>query len=193
MSHEEKPLPRPPSTPFGRRRAEAEGGPLLADRIAEAMAEGRLEEFVGRELPDSPYARELATMMMGMTGILPPGGAGRGSAGAPAPDSAGAGDPAAPPPRAAEVPAEVLAAAQSGDVGALMDALRREHGRRAPGTEAGPPQAPPPAPPAVAAAIERETLDGLVRIAEENGVTPEWVLFRAIRRYVEEHRRSGAL
>ena len=76
MSEKEKPLPRPPKTPFGRKRrfeGNEEDVSLMADRMGAAMAEGKLEEFLQREMPDNEYARTLAAMMMGMTGMMPPG------------------------------------------------------------------------------------------------------------------------
>src|SRR5512140_91734 len=77
MSNEEKPLPKPPNTAFGRKKQfeqTDEQGALLADRMAAAMAEGKLDEFLKQEMPDNEFARNLATMMMGMTGMMPPGG-----------------------------------------------------------------------------------------------------------------------
>jgi len=72
LSKKNKPLPRPPKTPFGRRRAEPDGGQdLLADKMAEAAALGKLDEFISHELPNSEHARKLAEMMMGMTGMMP--------------------------------------------------------------------------------------------------------------------------
>src|SRR5512134_3924390 len=71
MADQERPLPKPPKTPFGRRKAGSEEKELdlLADRMAEAAAQGKLGEFLGAELPDSEHARALASMMMGMTGM----------------------------------------------------------------------------------------------------------------------------
>ncbi|MCC6347898.1 MAG: hypothetical protein IT388_11980, partial [Nitrospirales bacterium] len=83
MSREEKPLPKPPSTPFGRKKqfGETESDMnLLSDRLAMAMAEGKLDEYMQKEMPDNEYARSLTMMMMGMTGnmtgmagMMPPG------------------------------------------------------------------------------------------------------------------------
>ena len=73
MSKQEKLLPKPPNTPFGRKRHFEEDeskDPLIADEMVQAMAEGKLEEFLKKELPDNEYARKLAEMMMGMTGML---------------------------------------------------------------------------------------------------------------------------
>jgi hypothetical protein len=75
MSKKEKPLPTPPGTPFGgKKRYKVDEGkePLMANEMAQAMAEGRLEEYLQNELPDSEYARKLTEMMMGMTGMMPP-------------------------------------------------------------------------------------------------------------------------
>ncbi len=192
MAHDEKPLPRPPRTPFGgpRGAGDAPEEPLMADRLAAAQAQGRLEEFLARELPDSPRARDLAAMMLGMTGMAP--GAAPAAPPPPGPTSPAPGEAAA-----GEVPPEVVAAVGSGDVAGLMDALRREHARRR--GEAGeaaetvpPPPAPGPEGPPLPA-FDRETVEAMLRIAAENGVTPDWVVHRAIKLYVEEHRKTGRL
>jgi len=75
MSEKERPLPKPPTTPFGRKRPfeeKEDNAPLMADRLAAAMAEGTLDEFMKQELPDNEHARTLAMMMMGMSGMMPP-------------------------------------------------------------------------------------------------------------------------
>jgi hypothetical protein len=76
-SDKEKPLPKPPTSAFGRKERpdQEDQTTLLADRMAAAMAEGKLDEFLKQEMPDNEYARNLATMMMGMTGMMPAGGA----------------------------------------------------------------------------------------------------------------------
>jgi hypothetical protein len=193
MAHDEQPLPRPPATPFGRSRSggDPESGPLTADRMAAAQAQGRLEEFLARELPDNPRARDLATMMLGMTGMAPPTPPPAPPGGAPPADT---GAPAAP------VPPEVLAAIGRGDPAEVMQALRREHARRSPDAAVPPDPRPDASPQAPAAAggdggpaIDRETLDAMLRIAADNGVTPDWITFRALKLYVEEYRKTGRL
>ncbi|MBE0428264.1 MAG: hypothetical protein IBX61_00110 [Thermoleophilia bacterium] len=62
----DKPLPRP-----RRKSREPEGG-LLADKMARAMAEGRFDEFVDKELKGNEGARRLAELMMHTTGMAPP-------------------------------------------------------------------------------------------------------------------------
>ena len=62
---EEKPLPKLRKTP--------QTNPLLADELAKAVSEGRLEEFMDQEIPDNEHSRKLVSMMMGMTGMMPPG------------------------------------------------------------------------------------------------------------------------
>ncbi len=74
MSDKERPLPKPANKAFGRKNSseqQEEQGSLLADRMAAAAAEGKLEEFLKQEMPDNEYARNLANMMMGMTGMMP--------------------------------------------------------------------------------------------------------------------------
>jgi len=56
-----------------RKRFEEQGedGGLIADKLAAAMAEGKIDEFMKQELPDNEYARKLAQMMMGISGMMP--------------------------------------------------------------------------------------------------------------------------
>ena len=117
MTESDRPLPTPPRSRFGRDSQE-EAGPasgMISDRMALAAAEGRLEEFLQHEIPEGDHARNLAMMMMGMSGMMPtemPAGpapaAPPQSPAPPAPDAPTAGPP--------EVPPEVLAAIQQGDV-----------------------------------------------------------------------------
>ena len=144
MKKKDNPLPKPPNSAFGRKnRFEQpdEQPTLMADRMAGAMAEGKLDEFIKQEMPDNEYARSLASMMMGMTGMLPTGET-----------------PTAPPPveqqpqtsgsvpagqvlPTAEVPTEVLEdvrkAIEGGDVKGLMKLLQQEHSKRTPGSDPG--------------------------------------------------------
>jgi hypothetical protein len=73
MSKKERELPKPGKTPFGRKRPQNEGQDdlLMADHMAMAAAEGKLNEYLEQEIPEGEYAKKLAMMMMGMTGILP--------------------------------------------------------------------------------------------------------------------------
>lgn len=190
MSRKEKSLPIPPNRPFGRKRngeREEEQALLLSDRMAAAAAEGKLEEFLEKEMPDNEYARNLAKMMMGMTGMMPaagvemkqPSASGRGSA-----------EPAA---SFHEIPEDVQRAIQGGDVKGLMDMLRREHQKRTPGAEEGPVEEAPAAHSADQPTIDKEIIDALIKIASDNGVTLDWLILRAIRVYVEEYRKTGKL
>lgn len=199
MTESDKPLPRPPATPFGRKKSfggEAGEGPLMADEMAAAAAAGRLDEYLEREMPDNEYAKSLAIMMMGMTGMLPPEGL-----------------PAAPPERepaeeanrpenipraggqaAERPPEEVLRAVESGDVKGLMALLQKEHRKRS-GVEDVPEEGPveETAPSGGLSEAEQETLDDLLKIASENRLSLDWITLRALKLYVEEYRRSGRL
>ena len=170
MDKNEKPLPRPPKTAFGRKRVgEEEGGQeLLADRMAEAAAFGKLDEFLKHQIPDSEHARSLANMMMGMTGMIPQG------TGTPPAGREG------PAPDAVEDPAEhaspgVRAAVQAGDVQGLMELLRQEHLKRTGGKAdaADEPPVPSAAPADELPAQEQAVLDGLIALAREHGVSPD--------------------
>ena len=198
MSEKEKPLPKPPKTPFGRRRTgeEEPRQPLMADRMAMAMAEGKLDEFMKENLPDNEQARQLAMMMMSMTGMgsmMPP-------MGFPAPGIESAAEARADdqPGQGQEtpVPEDVMKAVYAGDMHQLMELLRREHQKRT-GSEIPPP---PPSSPAgearfntAPAGIEKEVLDQLLEIASANSVTLDWLILRSMKVYIEEYRKTGRL
>lgn len=196
MSNKEKPLPKPPSTPFGRKRhAEQEQQPLMADQIAQAAAEGKLDEFMHSEVPDSEYARSLVSMMLGMTGMLPPEGLKP-----PPPEEKSSGikseaeAPEGPPPMPSE---DVLKAVQAGDVEGLMGLLRQEHEKRSPDAIPADRRDTPAQESAVAGAekvlIEKVVIDEIIRISEENNLSPDWVMLRALKLYVQEYQKTGRL
>ena len=200
MTKKDKPLPTPPNSAFGRKnRFEQpdEQSALLADRMAAAMAEGTLDEFIKREMPDNEYARSLASMMMGMTGMLPMGGA-----------------PTAPPPveqkpqssesvpaeqvlPTSEVPNEVLEdvrkAIEGGDVKSLMKLLQQEHSKRTPGSDPCTTEELIATPPPDQPAIDKDQVDALLQIAKDNSVSVDWLILRAIKVYVQEYQKTGKL
>jgi hypothetical protein len=196
MPKKERPLPKPPKSPFGKGRFEEsrEDAPLMADRMAAAMAEGRLEEFMKKEMPDNEYARSLAAMMMGMTGMMPATfsppvgeeaeGHGRETE---AVNLTGEQSPATQPPE------DVIRAVHAGDVKGVMELLAREHKKRMPEAESG---APDEASGEAAAGLgdgEKETLNQLMKIASENSVSIDWIVSRALRVYVSEYQKTGRL
>ncbi len=195
MKRKEKPLPKPPSSAFGRRKPhehEEEPGSLLADRMAAAQAAGKLDEFLKEEMPDNEYARNLAAMMMGMTGMMP---------GQPVPAS-GSKESVSPTEGATEVPEDIRKAIEGANVQGLMEMLRREHRKRNPeaaateieGVKPGSDTArPAPATTADMPAIDKELIDALIRIAQDNSVSLDWIILRAIKVYVEEYKKSGKL
>jgi hypothetical protein len=146
-------------------------------------------------MPDNEYARNLTTMMMGMTGMMPAGDAAVSShtpENREQPQSlenATSGQT----PSAEEMPEDVKKAIQGGDVRGLMDLLRREHQKRMPGAETSPEEevaAPHPANPP---AIDKDVIDALIRIASDNSVTLDWIILRAIKLYVQEYQKTGRL
>ncbi|MGC2063616.1 MAG: hypothetical protein WA610_11615, partial [Thermodesulfovibrionales bacterium] len=137
MSRKEKPLPSPPS-PGSRFREEGRASaPLMADQMAMAAAAGKIEQFMEEALPDSEHARKLATMMMGMTGMMPPAQTQASpAAGQDRPQSqsqnqpiSGAADERTPEPPVAP-PDEIYQAVRNADVNGLMDLLKHEHSKR---------------------------------------------------------------
>ncbi len=193
MAENERPLPKPPRTPFGKGRSDPESGGqgLLADKMAEAAALGNLDEYLEQELPDSEEARALARMMMSMTGMMPTGSPPAPREGPAAAGSAESGSASLPP-------EDLLRAVQGGDVKGIMGILRREHERRSPGTEPGPAPAEAEAPAKHPSgeprpAIDKALIDALIRIASDNSVTLDWIILRAIKVYVEEYGKTGKL
>ncbi len=201
MADQEKPLPKPPKTPFGRKRAEegAEGmrQPLMADEMAMAAAQGKLDEYMKEHLPDNEHARQLAMMMLsmsGMGGMMPPGGFPEPASG-PADDQPkeAVQEQAGEAPQEAEVPEEVMKAVHAGDMESLMGLLRQEHEKRTGRTIPVPAAAPEPGFNTAPAGIEKEVLDQLLEIAAANNVTIDWLILRAMKSFIEEYRRTGKL
>ena len=199
MSKKEKPLPKPPGTPFGRKRNFGEGEkqePLMADKMAMAMAEGKLENFVQQELPDNEHSRKLAEMMMGMTGMLPPEGI-SGKSGPkkekPPKKSGKAKSDGQPP--SVKPPEDVINAVKEADVKGLVKLLKREHKKLSPEAETDTAakektdsaDAPKPA------SIEKEVIVHLVKIASDNNLTLDWIFFRALKKFVQEYQETGNL
>jgi len=217
MTKQERPLPTPPRSRFGADPQDetAASASLTSDRMAMAAAEGRLEEFLQRELPEGEHARTLAMMMMGMSGMMPA----EAPAGPPPSDRVPVQPAAASPPEAhaaaAPVSPEMLTAVREADVAGLAELLRAEHAKRcAPDAAGGPlPASPPaadrapalrpelehPAPGAPAGSgpgrpgIDQTIVAELIRIAADNDVSVDWLTLRAIRLYVEDHRKTGRL
>ena len=42
-------------------------------------------------------------------------------------------------------------------------------------------------------AIDKELIEALVQIANDNSVTLDWIILRAIKVYVQEYQRTGKL
>ncbi len=186
---EDSPLPQPPKTPFGRDKwgFDREGeqqGPMLADRMAMAAAQGRLEEFIKTNIPDSDHARALAMMVFGMSGMadiaIP-----KSSTNNDQPlDMTPQDNPATPPPE------EMLKAVGSGDIHRVKEMLKEEYLRRSgPITDA---------PLGAGSSIqpteeERDLLQRLQRIALDNKTSTDWLMMRALKLYIEDYERTGRL
>ncbi len=199
MSKREKPLPKPPRTPFGRKRPEEEeqeAGGLIADKMAAAMAEGKLEDFLKQEMPDNEYARNLASMMMSMTGMMP-------SAAEPSGQQIPGPEAGTPPTERApgqalsaeDVPEDVKKAVQSSDMPGLMEMLRREHRKRMPEADSGGAEIKEEASSQVSniPAIDKGLIDELIKIATDNSLSLDWMILRAIKVYVQEYKKTGRL
>ncbi len=183
----ERPLPEPPSRkkPF---EGGKQDGSLLSEEMAIAMAEGRIEEFLEEKFPGNEYQKALAQMAAGMSGFAPVG-----------PIAENIKEKTPEGPKTPSVPPELLEAASSGDMEKIMDLLEKEHGKRTGAEEhimgMGPERKPEPEtgkaePPAM---IEKELVDELVRIGKENNLSPDWLVLRALKLYIEEYRKTSRL
>ncbi|MEK6673646.1 MAG: hypothetical protein AABY42_09285 [Nitrospirota bacterium] len=184
MPKREKPLPRPKKTPFGvvRDHDDDEGEtPLTADRMMLAMSEGKLDEFLDSELPGNQYARALADMMMGMTGMLPSFNAaqsvkqeeGRDNAGQPAGFGVSSGG--------------------SEEVSSILK-KQFEEGRPAPDTSSsGDSSFHPELQGSMHGSIDKQTLEDFINIAKENHLSIDWLMLRAVRLFVQDYKKTGRL
>ncbi len=187
-----KPLPTPPTTAFGWKKSSEKSEnreSLTADRMTAAMVEGKLDELLNQEMPGNEYARNLVTMMLGMTGM---------SQGAPPELNLRQPLEGAIPEQAitaGDMPGDVRSAIQGGNVQELTDMLRREHLKRNPeaGEELLEAAAAEAVKPQEVPVIDKDTIDALISIAKENNVTLDWIILRAIRVYVREYGTSGHL
>ena len=193
MTKRNRPLPSPPGRRFGpgeTRPGEASGG-LLEEKLAQAAAMGKLEQFMDDEFKDNEHARKLASMMMGMTGMAPATGTAKAR---PVAEAAEQEKGSVPPPE------EIVKAAQAGDVGALMGLLAREHekrtgkklehkqGKQEKGSRKGRAKTARESSP-----FDRETLNALVSMAKENDVSVDWLVARAIKLYIRDYRDTGRI
>jgi hypothetical protein len=200
MTKKENPLPKPPNSAFGRKnRFEQpdDQSALIADRMAGAMAEGKLDEFIKQEIPDNEYARKLASMMMGMTGMLPMGEAPTAPTPVEQQPQASESVPAGQVLPTAEIPTEVLEdvrkAIEGGDVKHLMKLLQQEHNKRTPGSEPATTEEVVTTPQPGQPAIDKDQVDALLQIAKDNSVSVDWLILRAIKVYVQEYQKTGKL
>src|SRR5208283_1079453 len=155
-------------------------------RLAMAMAEGKLDQYLEQEMPDNEHAKKLAMMMMGMSGMAdivqvpnktPVERSGEESA-----------EPLSEAKGPLQPPEDLVKAAVDGDVKGLMEILRREHEKNNPGAAA-----PVPAGHDSAPVVEKETIETLAAIADENSLTMDWLILRAIKLYVQEYKKTGRL
>lgn len=199
MPKKKRDLPEPPAGPFGRRRRQGEEGeaPQTADRLAMAMAEGRLEEYIEEEFGDIPNAKELAMTMLGATGMAPPKekpgkpGRARGGKKKAAPKKTGS-KPKGKADKSPEVPEALLKAAGGGDVEGLSALLSGELEKRGKGEETGKAEAREGGGPAEAV-FEKGDIDTLMKVAQDNNASLDWVIARAIKLYARDYRTTGRI
>lgn len=181
MNRKKRELPEPPGGPFGRKRrfGERVEAPGTADRLAAAMMEGRVEEFIEEEFGDIPHAKELAMMMLGATGMMP--AAAKSKSGGKS--ATGKKKPGKSP----EAPEEVMKAAEGGDIQKLGNLLAEELRNRSGGVEAHREDSPK------GKDFDRADIDTLLEIAAKNNVSIEWVFARAIKLYARDYRTTGRI
>ena len=198
MPKKERALPQPPRKKTGPGFSqEEETGGLVFDKLQEAMAEGRMEEFMKENMPEGQHARKLVEIMMGMSGGGPFTGKMEGAEGN-APNKTGANSSEAGKPPM-KVPKDVLQAAMEGNVGTLADLLKREHGEPGPQrgkkkTEGGTIHKEGPLPEEKnVSLLEKEIMDSLLEIAVDNNLDMDWLIYRALKLYIKKYRETGQL
>ncbi|MGE5894468.1 MAG: hypothetical protein ACM34I_10470 [bacterium] len=195
MAENERPLPEPPRTPFGQKKTAEEKNPfLLADRMAMALAEGRLDEFLEQEMPGNEKTRKLARLMMGLTGMAPPEGLFKEDESSSGHVEGGTETAGAIHEKSSAVnpPEDIMQAAHEGNVQELVELLQREVGRETATPEMDPGEARETAPSA-SAGIEKEIVDQLIAIGADNNLSLDWLVLRALKVYVEAYRKTGRL
>ncbi|MBF0329717.1 MAG: hypothetical protein HQL10_11215 [Nitrospirae bacterium] len=190
MSDKERPLPKPPSTPFGgnnRFNENKPNEPMMADRLAMAMASGQIDEFMKKELPDNEQSRSLAMMMLGMSGMMPQGCMPN------VPLTNFEATPVDAPKEDTQTPEDIVKAVNDGDVKGLMSMLEQEYRKRSGNTAPEPFEKEPSLSSAQLSAGEKEAVDRLINIASENNTTVDWLIMRAIKQYLREYENTGKL
>ncbi len=198
MPKKQRPLPKQPGTPFKRKDrfgSERDRSTLMADEMAMAMAEGRLEEFIESEIPDSEHARKLLEMMMGMTGMSPVSKKVQKSTkkGSGVKVSHTEDDPMNIENASSMPSKEIMDAVKDGSVGDLVDLLRKEHDKRNPGSSEGTTSKQPPLKDKGLSAKERTIIDELIKISKDNSVSLDWITLRALQHYIKEYKKTGKL
>jgi len=88
---------------------------------------------------------------------------------------------------------DVLKGVEAGDVKSLKELLEREHKKRMPDAIVSPISEENTARFLEQPGIEKDLFDGILKIASDNNLTPDWVLIRALKAYVREYQRTGRL
>ena len=164
----------------------------MADQMAMAMSQGKLNEFLQKELPDNEHARKLAEMMMGMSGMMPAGGIAPKTeefSKEPASEEHGKRSSDAQPPE------DIANAVQAGDLQGIMGLLAKEHAKRTGSSITDTPHEEKNSntPSSAEPIVDKEVVDELIKIASDNNISLDWLFFRALKRYVEEYKRTGNL
>lgn len=174
----ERGLPRPPKKRKPFRKTPEPETPLLSEEMEIASAQGRLDEFLKERIPDNEYAQALARMAAGMSGLDIPS--------SPVDEEKMLKE--LQKENMPDMPEAILGAAQSGDLKGLMEALAAEHEKRT-----GRKIETSPADNSTESSMETEILDSVIKIAAQNNLTIDWLVTRALKLYVEEHKRTGKL
>ncbi len=196
MTKKDRPLPKPPKTPFGTKKffeEDESANALMFDRMAEALADGTMNEFIKQELPDSVYGRKLTELMMGLMGMMPIHDLNDGSKDQKSMSATNGAEGGESEPQAHEPPEDIQRAVQSGDVKLLMELLHREHKKRMPDSTSELSFDKNDHRSQKHLADNRNLLDHMISIAAEHNVSQEWLLMRAMRLYIDAYNRTGRL
>lgn len=213
--------PKTPFGHKGRESDESDGS-LIADKMSIAMAKGEMDSFIKDEFDGNANAAKLASMMMGMTGMAPgfmPTGEATPT---PTPEAKTETDDKKAEQSAPEEsikgitpPEDIMKAVMSGDVKELTSLLKKAAGHQDKGgAKTSGEKVKHSLPDEQAQAqkqaqeqspgqsqekgmdipfMEKELLVKLIKMAEANEVSVDWLMQRALKLYIRDHENTGRM
>ena len=213
--------PKTPFGHKGRESDESDGS-LVADKMSIAMAKGEMDSFIKEEFDGNANAAKLASMMMGMTGMspgfMPPGETAPTTTAELKPETDDSKAEQVQPEEGISgitPPEDIMKAVMSGNVKELTGLLKKAAGHQDTGSaekagkdtkgsmpqeqaktqkqSQGQPQELSPGQGMDIPFMEKELLVKLIKMAEANEVSVDWLMQRALKLYIRDHENTGRM